>query len=52
VPAHAIVGSCALERFDARILDLQEIIEAGDESALERAGERLAGVIAPALASR
>ncbi len=37
VPAHAIVGSCALERFDARILDLQEILEAGDERALERA---------------
>jgi len=49
VPAHAIVGSCALERFDARILDLQEILEAGDEAALERAGERLAGVIAPPL---
>jgi glycerate kinase len=52
VPAHAIVGSCALERFDARILDLQEIIVAGDESALERAGERLAAVIVPALAER
>ena len=52
VPAHAIVGSCALERFDARILDLQEILEAGDERALERAGETLAGVIAPATAKR
>jgi glycerate kinase len=45
VPAHAIVGICALERFDARILDLQEIIEAGDEVAIERAAASLAGVI-------
>jgi glycerate 2-kinase len=45
VPAHAIVGSCALERFDARILDLQEILEAGDEVAIERAAATLAGVI-------
>jgi glycerate kinase len=47
VPAHAIVGSCALDRFEARILDLQEIIEAGDEAALEQAGATLAGVIVP-----
>ena len=47
VPAHAIVGSCALERFDARILDLQEIIEAGDEAALEAAGFALAAAIVP-----
>jgi hypothetical protein len=39
------VGICALERFDARILDLQEIIEAGDEVAIERAAASLAGVI-------
>ncbi len=45
VPAHAIVGSCALDRFDARILDLQEILEAGDEAAIERAAATLAGVI-------
>jgi glycerate kinase len=45
VPAHAIVGSCALERFDARILDLQEILEAGDEPAIEAAATALAGVI-------
>jgi glycerate 2-kinase len=45
VPAHAIVGSCALERFDARILDLQEILEAGDEVAIEGAAAALAGVI-------
>src|SRR5450755_1109662 len=45
VPAHAIVGSCAIDRFDARILDLQEIREAGDEDAIERAAASLAGVI-------
>jgi glycerate 2-kinase len=45
VPAHAIVGSCAIDRFDARILDLQEILEAGDEAAIEQAAAALAGVI-------
>ena len=47
VPAHGIVGSCALERFDARILDLQVILEATDEAGLERAGFELAAAIAP-----
>ena len=42
VPAHAIVGCDALSRFDARILDLQAIIEAGDEPALEAAAAALA----------
>jgi glycerate kinase len=45
VPAHAIVGRSALDRFDARILDLQEILEAGDEPAIERAAVALARVI-------
>jgi glycerate kinase len=45
VPAHAIVGSCAIDRFDARILDLQEILQAGDEAAIERAAAALAAVI-------
>ena len=45
VPAHAIVGSCAIDRFDARILDLQEILEAGDEPAIEQAAVELARVI-------
>ncbi len=45
VPAHAIVGSCALERFDARILDLQEILEAGDEASIEDAAASLVRVI-------
>jgi glycerate kinase len=47
VPAHAIVGSCALTRFDARILDLQEIREAGDVASIARAAETLAELIAP-----
>ena len=46
VPAHAIVGSVALSRFDARILDLQEILEATDEAEIEAAAAVLAGVIA------
>ena len=45
VPAHAIVGSCAIDRFDARILDLQEILEAGDEAAIEAAAASLVRVI-------
>jgi glycerate kinase len=47
VPSHAIVGACALSRFDARILDLQEIREAGEPTAIELAAATLAGVIAP-----
>jgi len=47
VPAHAIVGRCELPRFDARILDLQEILEATDEPAIEDAAAKLAGAIAP-----
>lgn len=49
VPAHAIVGSCALRRFDARILDLQEILEAGDARGIGRAAKKLARAIAPIL---
>jgi len=45
VPAHAIVGVCALDRFDARILDLQEILEAGDEPAIEAAAASLVRVL-------
>src|SRR3954470_9730756 len=42
VPAHAIVGADALDGFGKRMLDLQEVLEAGDEAALERAGAELA----------
>ncbi len=41
VPAHAIVGENAIDRFDARILDLQVILEAGSIAELTDAGRRL-----------
>lgn len=42
VPAHAIVGENALDRFDQRILDLQTIREASTPTALETAAGALA----------
>ena len=45
VPCHAVVGSNRLDRFDARILDLQLIIEAGTIAGFEAAGARLADAI-------
>jgi glycerate kinase len=45
VPCHAVCGSCALDRFGARILDLQAILEAGTVAELEDAGQRLAAVL-------
>ena len=39
VPCHAIVGANALDRFGARILDLQTIHEAGTPRELELAGD-------------
>lgn len=42
VPCHAIVGQCDLDRFGARILDLQAILEAGTPDALQDAGRELA----------
>lgn len=41
VPCFAVCGRRALDDFDARILDLQAIIEAGDRAALEAAGREL-----------
>jgi glycerate kinase len=41
VPCHAIVGTNAIDRFSARILDLQVIFEASTRQELEVAGERL-----------
>ena len=41
VPCHAIVGVDAIDRFSARILDLQVIAEAGTAEELADAGERL-----------
>jgi glycerate 2-kinase len=45
VPAHAVVGSCALDRFDARILDLQVILQARSRAALIAAGLELAALV-------
>jgi glycerate kinase len=45
VPCHAIVGERAIDRFDARILDLQAILEAGTVAELEAAGEALAAYL-------
>jgi glycerate kinase len=45
VPCHAVVGIDAIDRFDARILDLQAIIAAGTIAELEDAGEALAAYL-------
>jgi glycerate kinase len=45
VPAYAVTGSDELSAFDARILDLQVILQARDTRMLRRAGERLAGLV-------
>jgi glycerate kinase len=42
VPAHAIVGVDALHRFDARILDLQEILTGSGPAEIRAAGRALA----------
>jgi glycerate kinase len=45
VPAYAVTGANALTPFDARILDLQMIVEAPTERALVAAGGKLAQVL-------
>lgn len=45
VPCHAVVGSNALEPFDARILDLQLVLEAGTFEQLEAAGAQIGELI-------
>jgi glycerate kinase len=45
VPAYAVTGRGTLGPFDARILDLQVIIEASSAKALEAAGRRLAELV-------
>jgi glycerate kinase len=45
VPAYAITACNELDRFEARILDLQLVLEAQNERALVAAGRRLAKVI-------
>jgi glycerate kinase len=42
VPCHAVAATNAIDRFDARILDLQAILEASTVAELEAAGEALA----------
>lgn len=45
VPAYAVTGENALEEFEARILDLQVILQASTPRALSAAGGTLAGLV-------
>jgi glycerate kinase len=45
VPAYAVTGENALEPFDARILDLQVVLQARSRRSLVAAGERLAALV-------
>jgi glycerate 2-kinase len=45
VPCHAVTATDAIDRFDARILDLQAIVEAATVAELEAAGEALAAYL-------
>ena len=45
IPAYAVTGENELAPFDARILDLQVILEARTKRALTAAGTRLAGLV-------
>jgi glycerate kinase len=45
VPAYAVLAISALNSFDARMLDLQVVLEAGDTPALSAAGRKLADLI-------
>jgi glycerate kinase len=45
VPAYAVTGENALEPFDARILDLQVVLQARSRRALVAAGEELAALV-------
>jgi glycerate kinase len=47
VPAYAIAAANRLDSFDARMLDLQEVVQAADARALRGAGRRLAALIVP-----
>lgn len=44
VPAYAVTGENALEAFDARVLDLQVILQARSRGALVTAGRKLAAL--------
>jgi glycerate kinase len=45
VPCYAVVGTRELDSFDARVLDLQVVLEAGTPARLRAAGQRLAEVV-------
>jgi hypothetical protein len=45
VPAYAVTGHNALDPFEARIVDLQVILEAGNPRALGAAGRKLAALV-------
>jgi glycerate kinase len=45
VPAYAVTAVNALSPFDARILDLQVVLQARDVRGLRRAGEQLAEIV-------
>lgn len=45
VPAYAVTGHNALDPFEARIVDLQVILEAGTPRALSAAGRKLAAFV-------
>jgi glycerate kinase len=45
VPCYAIAAHNALDPFEARILDLQVVLEAGGERGLSAAGRKLAGLV-------
>ena len=45
VPAYAVTAANALGPFDARMLDLQVVLQARDVRALRRVGEQLAAIV-------
>ncbi len=45
VPAYAVTGENLLDSFDARILDLQTIVQARNHRSLRAAGRKLAKVV-------
>jgi glycerate 2-kinase len=45
VPAYGVTGENLIDPFDARILDLQVVLEAGTARALAAAGRKLAEVV-------
>jgi glycerate kinase len=45
VPAYAVTAHDALDRFEARIVDLQVVLEAADSRALGAAGRKLAALV-------